>query len=63
MHLRGWSDFIDRLLTEDDLYVQFMGDQLESIAVDDFRYDPEIHDGRQKPLIMSEQFWQTRFLP
>jgi len=39
------------------------GDQLESIAVDDFRYDPEIHDGETEAAYHVRAVWQTRFLP
>lgn len=54
MHRKGWDEMKDRVEKERDLYLVLMGDQLESIATDDFRFDPEIHDGRMKPLIQAD---------
>lgn len=53
MHKRGFDSLLERLKKEDDLFVCLMGDLLEAIRVDDFRFEPHIHDGRQRPLVLA----------
>lgn len=54
-HERAWQDFLRRLKNEDDLFMFGMGDYLESITVDDYRFSPDVHDGRQTPLNQYEE--------
>lgn len=48
-HMKGWRQVLDRIKTEPATYVVLMGDLMESIMVDDPRYEVEVHDAKEVP--------------
>lgn len=50
VHWKGWKAVMKRLEEENNTFLVLMGDIMESITVDDPRFEGDIHDAREVPL-------------
>jgi len=53
-YVKGWEAMLARVKKEKNTYLVLMGDLLEAIAVDDFRWHSEVHDPKVTPLMQAE---------
>lgn len=54
-HRKGWRALLDRVASERGTYLVLMGDMIEAITVDDYRFAADAHDAKLTPLAQAEE--------
>lgn len=50
----AWLEMLERVGSEPHTYLVLMGDLIEAIAVDDYRFSHEVHDAKMTPLAQAD---------